>query len=131
MNRKLKYRIEKTVKWEASHRLVGLPADHQCSRLHGHSYSAKITLSSYEVDDVGFVIDFGILGKMVKDVFDHRHLNEVMPVNPTAENIAAYMVEIILSVLFKMQVEKYVRLESVRVYETETSWAEVVVEETP
>ena len=129
MSRRIKYTIQKTVSWESSHQLMGLPADHQCSRLHGHSYRADIELSGYELDGVGFLIDFGILGTMVRETLDHKHLNDVIPTNPTAENIAKWLVEVVMGILFKLQADTSVQLRRVRVYETATSWAEALVEE--
>jgi 6-pyruvoyltetrahydropterin/6-carboxytetrahydropterin synthase len=131
VTRSILYRIQKTVTWEAAHQLMGLPKDHQCSNMHGHSYRAEITLSSNEVDEVGFVIDFGVISKIVKETYDHKVLNDVMPDNPTAEHLAEHLAELILTYLFKIHADKAVKLESVRVYETATSWAEVVIVEAP
>ena len=41
--------------------LTLLPDDHQCARLHGHNYIVKIELNSLELDEVGFVTDYGDL----------------------------------------------------------------------
>ena len=49
------------------------------------------------LDEVGMGIDFKAIKTAAKEALarlDHRHLNEVKPfdaVNPTAENIAAYL----------------------------------------
>lgn len=88
------YRISKDFAWSSSHQLQGLPDDHQCARLHGHNYVARVQVEAPDLDAVGFVIDYGDLAPFkgyVDDVLDHRHLNDVLPFNPTAERLAAHL----------------------------------------
>jgi 6-pyruvoyltetrahydropterin/6-carboxytetrahydropterin synthase len=85
------YSISKDFHFSASHRLDGLPADHQCSRLHGHNYLVRLVVKTEDLDEVGFVVDYGKLagfGDHIDQRLDHRHLNDVLPGNPTAENLA-------------------------------------------
>lgn len=113
------FRIWKKFRFSASHQLEGLPADHQCSRLHGHNYVIEVELSSPDLDETGFVRDFGDLA-FVKDFidsqWDHRHLNDVVAYNPTAENMARD--------LYNRCREQWDETSAVRVQETSTSWAE-------
>jgi queuosine biosynthesis protein QueD len=85
------YRISKQFSFSASHILEGLPADHPCTRMHGHNYVVTIHLKSETLDEKGFVKDYREL-QIIKDYIDkhldHRHLNDIFDVNPTAENIA-------------------------------------------
>lgn len=84
--------ITKTFEFAASHQLTGLPDGHKCSRLHGHSYQLTVEVVG-EVDEVGFVIDFGHLNwvrDLIADHLDHRHLNDVLDLNPTSENLATW-----------------------------------------
>ncbi|MBL1098347.1 6-carboxytetrahydropterin synthase [Streptomyces coffeae] len=55
---------------------------------------------------------------------DHRSLNEVLPVEPTSENLAQHLAE-----WFVEHIEPEIegRLEKVRVSETPSSWAEFEV----
>jgi len=49
-----------------------------------------------DVDEMGFVIDYGELdwvGEFINIRIDHRHLNDVLELNPTAENIALWLAE--------------------------------------
>ena len=78
----MSYTISKDFAWSASHVLDGLPDGHQCGRLHGHNYVARVILTSDTLDATGFVVDYGELG-FVKDfidnTWDHRHLNDAVP----------------------------------------------------
>ncbi len=88
------YKINKEFHFSSSHQLCGLHESHPCSRLHGHNYVANFHFKSEELNEVGFVIDYRSL-ETIKDyldgVLDHHHLNEVLPFNPTAENIAKFL----------------------------------------
>lgn len=85
------YIIRKEFHFSASHQLVCLPETHPCSRVHGHNYVITVELRRAWLDETGFVIDYRALDnmkKMIDDVFDHQHLNDVVVYNPTAENMA-------------------------------------------
>lgn len=88
------YEISKRFDFHASHQVRGLPNGHKCGRLHGHGYVIELVLRRDTLDSVGFVVDYGDLApfkRMVDETLDHRHLNDVIPVNPTAENLAAVL----------------------------------------
>ena len=90
----MSYTISKRFDFSASHVLHGLPTDHQCARLHGHNYSVEVTLQADQLDDRGFVIDYGDLvpfKRYIDATFDHRHLNDILPTNPTAETLAEHL----------------------------------------
>ena len=85
------YTISKEFHFSASHRLRGLAEGHPCGRMHGHNYIIIVELQSYDVDEVGFVEDYGKLNDIkqyIDNMLDHRHLNDIIAGNPTAENIA-------------------------------------------
>lgn len=91
------YRIAKSLEFSASHVLDGLPEGHQCGRLHGHNYVVEVELASDTLTDEGFVLDYGALDDLfahIKDRFDHRHLNDHLLGNPTAENLARVIYEV-------------------------------------
>lgn len=113
------YRITKQFTFSASHQLLHLNDDHPCRRLHGHNYKVEVVVESPMLDDRGFcMLDYGELApfkNMLDEVYDHRHLNDVMGVRPTAENLA--------KVLFDQAREISSFVVAVRVSETEATWA--------
>ncbi len=89
--------------------------DHEgkCRNLHGHAYVIHFTCEADSLDHLGRVIDFGVIKSLLcqwlEDTWDHRMLIweqdpmlealltidpsvVAVPFNPTAENIAAYLV---------------------------------------
>jgi 6-pyruvoyltetrahydropterin/6-carboxytetrahydropterin synthase len=54
--------------------------------------TGRITLFlAGDIDERGFVVDFIDLApfaRLIDDEFDHRHLNDVLDVSPTSENLA-------------------------------------------
>ena len=117
------YVISKDFEFSASHRLDGLAAGHQCSRLHGHNYRVRVELTG-EVDmPVGFVMDYGDLGEFgdwLKATVDHQHLNEVVAFNPTAELLARWLIEELVQLI---PLTSRVSLIRIGLSETAKTWA--------
>jgi 6-pyruvoyltetrahydropterin/6-carboxytetrahydropterin synthase len=87
------HRIGKRFTFDAAHVLTGLPAGHKCTRLHGHTYTVEIELAAQTLTSPGFVTDFGDLApfrQYLAEHFDHRHLNDVLDLQPTSENLARH-----------------------------------------
>lgn len=122
--------ISKDFAFSASHQLEGLPEDHQCSRLHGHNYIFRITVTG-EVRDPGFVVDYAEL-KPIKEWIDqhldHRHLNDVFDFNPTAENMAGHVADMVAQQLAKAGYRNVIDV-NVAVSETPKTWATVHAQE--
>jgi 6-pyruvoyltetrahydropterin/6-carboxytetrahydropterin synthase len=100
----------------------------KCADLHGHNYVLEVVVAG-EIDPAtGYVVDLKALSdvicrRVIEDV-DHRNLNTDVPwlagLIPTAENLAAAFWE-------RIQAELPAgSLRSVRVWETDKNWAEVV-----
>jgi 6-pyruvoyltetrahydropterin/6-carboxytetrahydropterin synthase len=88
----------------ASHSL-SLSYRSKCEQLHGHNWIITVYCRSRQLDENGMVIDFAHIKEVVKSRLDHRNLNEVLPFNPTAENIARWVCEQIPS-CFKVEVQE-------------------------
>jgi 6-pyruvoyltetrahydropterin/6-carboxytetrahydropterin synthase len=89
-----KYEIQKEFHFSASHQLTHLPDGHQCARLHGHNYIVVVVLGSNELNEDGFVKDYGELKplkKYIDTMLDHRHLNDVFSFHTTAENMSKHI----------------------------------------
>lgn len=109
----------------------------KCENLHGHNYRFHFNCSSETLDKKGMVIDFGVIKALLcnwlEDHWDHRFLVwkedplgpglaeldqtvVFVPFNPTAENIAEYIVTEVAPMLLK---HTGVRLISCTVDETD------------
>ena len=107
------------------HRVVG--HEGKCRHLHGHNYRIHFECTAPDTDELGRVIDFGVIKSAlcmwVEDKWDHKmllwasdplcsifaNMNEeaytydkvldeslhIVNFNPTAENMAAYLLEVI------------------------------------
>lgn len=92
------YVIQKRFELSYSHQLDGLPAGHKCARVHGHNAVVEVSLAATELDDTGFVVDYASLDAVktwLDNTFDHRHVNDIVEFNPTAENLAQFVFEFV------------------------------------
>lgn len=122
--------ISKEFAFSSSHQLDGLPEDHPCSRLHGHNYAVKLELSG-PTDATGFVMDYRALAPFkdyLDDTLDHRHLNDVLGFQPTAENLASHLTHMAENLL---PIPDGVSRMHVSVSETPKTWATVTLHRAP
>ena len=75
--------------FDAAHRLI-LDYDSPCQNDHGHRWEIEIEISARELNTNGMIVDFKYLKEIVNEL-DHKNLNEILPFNPTAENISHYL----------------------------------------
>lgn len=139
-------RITKQFSFETGHALYGY--DGKCKNVHGHSYKLSVTVIGSPIQDAshvkyGMVIDFGDLKKIVKteivDVFDHATVfNKNTPHVELAKELQSRGHNVLLVdyqptsemmvVDFAEKIKKYlpsnITLHSLRLQETETSFAE-------
>lgn len=88
------YYAIKELEISAAHRLE-LSYPSPCSELHGHNWKIRVFCRSEKLNADGMVTDFTHIKKGIKDKIDHKNLNEILPFNPTAENIARWIIDTI------------------------------------
>jgi len=121
--------------------------EHKCANLHGHNYVAFVHAEAEHLDDLGRVIDFSVLkdriGGWIEQHWDHGFIchreddealrameaipNQktfVMDANPTAENMADYLLRVVGP---EQLADTGVRLVRVVLWETENCYAEVTL----
>ena len=86
------YYISKKLEIAGCHKLA-LSYESKCSNLHGHNWIITIFCKSKELDKNGMVCDFKHIKNEIHGYLDHGNFNELLNFNPTAENIAKWIVE--------------------------------------
>ena len=96
---------------------------------HGHNYELIVKVTG-EIDvETGYVIDMKVLSDIISDKilnkFDHKNLNQDVPefkaLNPTAENIAVVIYD-----LLRSSISEHLDLQ-IRLYETPRNFVEFPV----
>lgn len=139
-------RITKQFSFETGHALYGY--DGKCKNVHGHSYRLNVTVIGKPITDTshvkhGMVIDFGDLKKIVKEdivnIFDHAtvfnkntpHVELARELETRGHNVllvnyqpTSEMMVIDFAEKIKKRLPKNIKLHSLKLQETATSFAE-------
>jgi 6-pyruvoyltetrahydropterin/6-carboxytetrahydropterin synthase len=139
-------RITKQFSFETGHALYGY--DGKCKNVHGHSYRLDVTVIGSPITDssnvkYGMVIDFSDLKKIAKeeivDVFDHAtvfnkntpHVDLARELKSRGHNVllvdyqpTSEMMVIDFAEKIKSRLPKNIKLHSLKLQETATSFAE-------
>jgi 6-pyruvoyltetrahydropterin/6-carboxytetrahydropterin synthase len=139
-------RITKQFSFETGHALYGY--DGKCKNVHGHSYKLSVTVIGKPISDktnakYGMVIDFSDLKKIVKEdivnVFDHAtvfnkntpHIELAKVLEDRGHNVllvdyqpTSEMMVIDFSKKIKRRLPENIDLHSLKLQETESSFAE-------
>jgi len=89
------YTLKVLTDFASAHSLRNYPGD--CARLHGHNWKVEVEVMARKLNEIGIAIDFKTVKTVAREIcgeLDHRFLNEIPPfdqINPTAENISAYL----------------------------------------
>jgi len=118
--------IHKEFTIDSAHYLEG--HNGKCKTMHGHTYRIEVVVRSKILDEMGMVVDFGVIKSLLNDQYDHRCLNDFSHFNvdeggvrPTAENMAKRFWEEIQE--YCSSLPHLPRCVSVKIWETPTSWA--------
>lgn len=129
----MKVTVTKVFKFSAAHQLVN--HDGKCAEEHGHNYTVELTFAG-KINNTpghpkqGMVIDFGYISSWWRDVLDpildHQNLNKIgWFVEHKKPTTAEYLAIFIWDQVYEGFLHTTAVLEKVRVWETDTGYAEV------
>ncbi len=109
--------------FSSAHQLRGYKG--KCENIHGHNWKVALTVRGDKLNDIGLLVDFHEIKKILKEVLsiiDHKLINDVEPfneINPSSENLARFIFDGVKAIIDKSYegVETY----AVRVWESATS----------
>ena len=112
------FRLRVDDSFAAAHQLRGYRG--RCENLHGHNWRVELRVEGERLDDLGMLVDFGILkGILGRELerLDHSFLNDTPPfdrINPTSENLARHLFDAV-----GRELPDGVRVASVAVWESD------------
>jgi len=97
------YEIKKTFEISAAHKLE-LPYPSKCTNLHGHNWIVTVYLRAAELNPQGMIMDFVEIKQKIVSELDHKILNDIVPFNPTAENLAKHICDALAPYCYRADV---------------------------
>ena len=140
--------VSRKIHFCAGHRVLN--HESKCANLHGHNYIVWVYATADNLDKLGRVIDFSVLkeivGGWIDEHWDHTTIlykedKELLAVqdkmsvnkpvfvadfNPTAENMANYLLEVICPKLLE---GRGITVDKIVIFETENCSAEASLDE--
>ena len=87
--------IFKKFTFDSAHSLSYVPDGHKCKEVHGHTYHLTLFIEGDLDPELGWVMDFADMKRVVKpvvDAIDHKYLNDIEGLeNPTCEIVAKWI----------------------------------------
>lgn len=135
---KVRYVAVRRLEIDAAHRLLNHKG--KCHELHGHRYVFEVACSAEQTDDVGVVIDFAdvkrVVGGWLDEAWDHGYIHEhgdviaataeaemfktyCLDAPPTAENLARHLYVVATQLLASTGIS----VSWVKCWETPNCWA--------
>ena len=99
------YEVRKRIEISAAHRLI-LDYESKCTNLHGHNWIIDVFLRSETLNKNGMIMDFTEIKRKIQDKFDHKVINDEVNFNPTAENIAKYICDVLAPYCYRVDVQE-------------------------
>ena len=89
------YYLKKRLEVAGAHCLT-LDYESKCTNMHGHNWIITVYCKAEQLNSNGMVTDFTKIKEAVM-VLDHKNINTILPegMNPTAENIAKWIVDMV------------------------------------
>ena len=87
--------VYQSFSFDCAHRLTGVPPDHKCAAMHGHTYLLTVYITGEPDPETGMVIDYADLAMAVEPIvaeIDHKTLNDIEELsNPTTEVLTPWI----------------------------------------